>query len=44
MNVLIDTSAVLRVLLGQDNPVSCWGEWQRAYASEYWVGTHPYYS
>ena len=34
MNALIDTSVIVRVLLGQANPISCWGKWKRAYVSQ----------
>ena len=33
MNVLVDTSVVLRVLTGAADPVDCWGKWKRAYVS-----------
>ena len=33
MNVMVDTSVVLRMLLGEEDPVDCWGKWQRAYVS-----------
>ena len=36
MTVYLDTSVVLRVLLRQPNPISCWGQWQKAYASRLW--------
>jgi len=34
MNVFVDTSVVLRYLLGQPDPVVCWGKWERAFVSE----------
>lgn len=34
MNVYLDSSAVLRVLLQQPKSLSVWGRWERAYASE----------
>jgi predicted nucleic acid-binding protein len=34
MNVYVDTSVVLRVLLGQANVVDCWSNWEQAYVSE----------
>ena len=34
MNVYLDSSAVLRVLLRQPKPLAIWGRWERAYASE----------
>lgn len=34
MNVYLDTSTVLRVLLRQPKPLEIWGRWERAYASE----------
>lgn len=37
MNVYLDTSAVLRRLFNEPNPVSCWGQWDAAYASRIWV-------
>jgi predicted nucleic acid-binding protein len=33
MNVLVDTSVVLRVLMGAEDPIDCWGKWERAYVS-----------
>lgn len=33
MTVYLDTSVVLRVLLGQSNAINCWGEWGSAYVS-----------
>ena len=33
MIVYLDTSVVLRVLLGQPEPVTCWGQWEEACAS-----------
>jgi predicted nucleic acid-binding protein len=32
--VYVDSSVVLRLLLGQPRPLAGWGKWQRAYASE----------
>jgi len=34
VNVYLDSSAVLRVLLRQPKPLAIWGRWERAYASE----------
>jgi predicted nucleic acid-binding protein len=34
LNVYLDTSVVLRVLLGQPARLSRWGGWQRGYSSE----------
>jgi len=34
VNVYLDTSTVLRVLLRQPKPLGIWGRWERAYASE----------
>jgi predicted nucleic acid-binding protein len=34
MIVYLDTSAALRVLLQQPNPLPNWGKWERAYSSE----------
>jgi len=34
MNVFVDTSVVLRVLLGQPDPVACWAGWERAFVSQ----------
>lgn len=34
MNVYLDTSVVLRVLLGQRPLLAEWGKWKRAYTSE----------
>ena len=33
MNVILDTSVVLRVVFGADQRLSSWGEWDDAYAS-----------
>jgi predicted nucleic acid-binding protein len=33
VNVYLDTSAVLRVLLRRPKPLAIWGRWERAYAS-----------
>jgi predicted nucleic acid-binding protein len=34
VNVYLDTSTVLRVLLRQPKPLAVWARWERAYASE----------
>jgi predicted nucleic acid-binding protein len=34
VNVYLDTSTVLRVLLGQPKPLAMWARWAGAYASE----------
>jgi PIN domain len=34
MNVYLDSSIVLRVLLDQPRKLSAWGEWEKAYSSE----------
>jgi predicted nucleic acid-binding protein len=34
MNIYLDTSSVLRILLRQPEPLAIWGRWERAYASE----------
>lgn len=34
MNVVLDTSVVLRVVLRDAEPLGAWGEWDMAYASE----------
>ena len=34
MNVYLDTSVVLRVLLAQPRKLSVWGQWEAAYSSE----------
>jgi hypothetical protein len=34
MNVYLDSSIVLRVLLDQPRKLSGWGEWEKAYSSE----------
>ena len=34
MTIYLDTSAVLRALLGTGNPLPEWGTWDRAYSSE----------
>ena len=34
MTIHLDTSAVLRALLGAGNPLPEWGTWERAYSSE----------
>ena len=33
MKVVVDTSVVVRVLLGEPHPVPCWGKWDQAYVS-----------
>ncbi len=37
MRVYLDTSVVLRRLFNEPDPVSCWGKWERAYASRIWL-------
>lgn len=34
MTIYLDTSAVLRALLGDGDPLQEWGQWDRAYSSE----------
>ena len=34
MNVYLDSSIILRVLLDQPRKLSVWGEWEKAYSSE----------
>jgi len=34
VNAFVDTSVVLRYLLGQTDPVDCWGRWKQAFVSE----------
>lgn len=34
MNVYLDTSTVLRVLLAQRSPLATWGKWEAAWTSE----------
>ncbi|MDE0627136.1 MAG: PIN domain-containing protein [Bryobacterales bacterium] len=34
MTIYLDTSAVLRALLADGNPLGVWGKWDRAYSSE----------
>lgn len=34
MNVFVDTSVVLRYLLGQADVVDCWGQWEQAFVSD----------
>lgn len=34
MNAFVDTSVVLRFLLGQPDTVDCWGRWEQAFVSE----------
>lgn len=34
MTIYLDTSAVLRALLGDGEPLPAWGAWDRAYSSE----------
>jgi predicted nucleic acid-binding protein len=36
MIVYLDTSVVLRVLLGEPNPTNEWGKWEKAYSSAVW--------
>lgn len=36
MNVYLDTSVVLRVLLGQPDALPMWGKWEKAYSSRLW--------
>ncbi|MCK5803746.1 MAG: PIN domain-containing protein [Lentisphaeria bacterium] len=36
MTVYLDTSVVLRVLLGQPRKISCWGRWDKAWSSRLW--------
>ena len=36
MIVYLDTSVVLRVLLGEPNPTDLWGKWDKAYSSSIW--------
>ena len=36
MIVYLDTSVVLRVLLGESNPIDLWGKWDKAYSSSVW--------
>ena len=36
MIVYLDTSVVLRVLLGEPNPTNEWGKWEKAYSSALW--------
>ncbi|MEI6422601.1 MAG: hypothetical protein WCP55_10305, partial [Lentisphaerota bacterium] len=36
MNVYVDTSAILRVLFREPDPVPDWGHWKGAYASRLW--------
>jgi predicted nucleic acid-binding protein len=36
MIVYLDTSVVLRVLLGEPNPTHEWGKWEKAYSSALW--------
>jgi predicted nucleic acid-binding protein len=33
MTVYVDTSIVLRILLGEPKPVGIWGQWNKAYSS-----------
>ena len=37
MTVFLDTSVVLRCLLHEPQPITCWGKWQAAYASRVWL-------
>ena len=36
MIVYLDTSVVLRVLLGEPDPTDAWGKWEKAYSSALW--------
>lgn len=36
MTVYVDTSVVLRFLLHEPNPISIWGQWNKAYSSALW--------
>jgi len=36
MIVYVDTSAVLRVLFREPNPVEIWGKWDKAFSSSLW--------
>lgn len=36
MNVYLDTSVILRVLLGDQRKTAQWGRWTRAYSSRLW--------
>jgi len=36
MIVYLDTSVVLRILVGEANPVSVWRKWAKAYSSALW--------
>ena len=36
MIVYLDTSVVLRILLGEPNPTNEWGKWEKAYSSAVW--------
>jgi predicted nucleic acid-binding protein len=36
MIVYLDTSVVLRILLGEPNPTNEWGKWEKAYSSALW--------
>jgi len=36
MIVYLDTSVVLRILVGEANPVSVWRKWDKAYSSALW--------
>lgn len=36
MIVYLDTSVVLRILIGEANPVSVWKKWDKAYSSALW--------
>lgn len=36
MNVYLDTSIVLRILLREANPTALWGKWEKAYSSTLW--------
>lgn len=36
MNIYLDTSVVLRVLLKESNPIDTWGKWDKAFSSALW--------
>jgi len=37
MKVYLDTSVILRRLFNEPDPVSCWGQWEAAYAGRIWL-------
>ena len=37
MKAYLDTSVILRILLGESNPVASWGKWTAAYSSRIWL-------